>query len=319
MRLDRAIADLLYGHDCVIVPGLGGFIARRIPAKPADGDCFQPARKVISFNEALQSQDGLLANYLAQRAQIAFEAASDQVETQVQHWKRALSNRRRVCLNGIGTLSSNAEQAIEFKPDSSVNYLTDSFGLPSIYAEKIRRQPESGIKQGLRPLRYAALWIPLAALASFSVYELSHRSAAVARDEATLNPFVGISDQTANQKALSKPLAHAYRSALQKRGPRVSELHATPIQPAVSQPIRHVDQGSDIKSHQLIAGAFREIAHAQRLLSDLKRQGYPAQIAGRSGRLTLVAVQSFATKREAMRAYYWIRKKRPEIWYRYKG
>ncbi|MEH0008277.1 MAG: SPOR domain-containing protein [Flavobacteriales bacterium] len=306
MRLDRAIADLLYRHDCVIIPDFGGFITGRIGAKPMDG-CFHPPRKEIYFNEALQSQDGLLVNHIAQQEQIAFEAAVRQVEMQTRKWKRALSHNRYVRLKGIGTLSSNAEQSIQFKPDQAVNYLTESFGLPSTYAEKRLWKSEKRAHPWLGRARYAALWVPLAALSVFSIYKLSKQPAAAERDEATLNPFVAVSSQ------------NAFSPPLEKLSPPVFKVDLNSDRGVVNKSAPPINRMAGILPHQLIAGAFIEMAHAQRLLADLKRQGYKAQIVGKSGRLTLVAVETFASKHQALRAYYQIRKALPEIWYRYKG
>jgi len=65
---------------------------------------------------------------------------------------------------------------------------------------------------------------------------------------------------------------------------------------------------SDKKFH-IIAGAFGEPANATKLLTQLKDQGYDAQIVGMNKRqLTQVAFGSFATKEEAQTALNEIRK-----------
>lgn len=318
MELERAIADLLYRHDCVIVPELGAFIAQRSSARFAEEDAkFYPPSKEIAFNEVLQSQDGLLADYLAQREEIAFEEAARRVTAQVKVWREALSEGRYVRLSGIGKLSLGAEASIQFHPARTVNYLRDSFGLPSVSAETLIQERERAIKPWPRRLKHAAVWLSVAALSSFSLYHLSDQPSAAERDQATLNPFAAVSSPPRAERPPA-PSLNARRSAPAVRSKRS----------ATTEPLRGAEQALNteptaparrpvVLHHQLIAGAFSIPANARRLAARLKGRGYDAQLAGKLGRLTLVSTGRFASKADAMRAYYEMRKTLPKIWYRY--
>ena len=66
MQLSPYIKDLLYRYECVIIPGFGAFLANYTSATiDADSSTFYPPGKTISFNIQLQTNDGLLANYVA--------------------------------------------------------------------------------------------------------------------------------------------------------------------------------------------------------------------------------------------------------------
>ena len=66
MQLSPYIKDLLYRYECVIIPGFGAFLANYTSASiDADSSTFYPPGKTISFNRQLQTNDGLLANYVA--------------------------------------------------------------------------------------------------------------------------------------------------------------------------------------------------------------------------------------------------------------
>ncbi|MCK5765559.1 MAG: SPOR domain-containing protein, partial [Bacteroidales bacterium] len=67
--IDRYISELLFDHDCVILPGVGGFLtnysgARIHPIRHS----FQPAARTLVFNANLRTNDGLLIDYVS-RAQ----------------------------------------------------------------------------------------------------------------------------------------------------------------------------------------------------------------------------------------------------------
>ena len=55
MSISKHIIELLYNHDCVIVPGFGAFLTKSIRASH-DNDVFSPPRKSITFNGMLKER-----------------------------------------------------------------------------------------------------------------------------------------------------------------------------------------------------------------------------------------------------------------------
>ena len=56
------IERLLLVHDCVIIPGVGGFVLQTLSAKYQEKDhLFCPESKEIVFNPMLKHNDGLLS------------------------------------------------------------------------------------------------------------------------------------------------------------------------------------------------------------------------------------------------------------------
>ena len=82
MKIEQCISELLYRYDCVIVPGLGGFVANYKSAtiQPIQ-NTFSPPSKSISFNKNLNNNDGLLANFIAQQEAFGFDDASKKIES----------------------------------------------------------------------------------------------------------------------------------------------------------------------------------------------------------------------------------------------
>ena len=70
------IEELLYLHDCVIVPGFGGFICDYTSANINEktGTIVPPSKKVV-FNKHLKQNDGLLIDWIARKEQIDYEKA----------------------------------------------------------------------------------------------------------------------------------------------------------------------------------------------------------------------------------------------------
>mgnify|MGYP000802840522 FL=1 len=67
IELAQHIEALLLENDCVIVPGLGGFVAHYTPAmRVAEENTFLPPTRIIGFNPQLKMNDGLLVqSYMA--------------------------------------------------------------------------------------------------------------------------------------------------------------------------------------------------------------------------------------------------------------
>ena len=89
MNVDRYIGELLYDYECVVVPGFGGFISNKKPAKVNRiTQQFFPPYYQLFFNVHLTENDGLLINYLAKRERIPFKEARQAVEDYVKNCRK---------------------------------------------------------------------------------------------------------------------------------------------------------------------------------------------------------------------------------------
>ncbi|HRG89177.1 MAG TPA: hypothetical protein PLW44_09175 [Chitinophagales bacterium] len=140
MEISTYIGELLFEHDCVVIPNFGGFICnyRSADIHPVQ-NTISPPSKAISFNRNLQSNDGLLITYLAQRRGISFEAATNEVNGWVAASQSMLKGGNPLVLPKIGKLTTNIEGNIQFQPFNEVNYLKSSFGLRTIIAYPVTR------------------------------------------------------------------------------------------------------------------------------------------------------------------------------------
>ena len=74
--LDKHIEVLLLSNDCVIVPGLGGFMTHHIPAQYyTDTQSFLPPLRQLGFNANIQINDSLLAQSYIETYDISYPEA----------------------------------------------------------------------------------------------------------------------------------------------------------------------------------------------------------------------------------------------------
>jgi CCDC81-like prokaryotic HU domain 2/CCDC81-like prokaryotic HU domain 1 len=156
MQIDIAahIEKLLFLHDSLAIPALGGFTATRTPAS-ADfaGGTVNPPAKTLSFSENLTVDDGILVDELMRAHHISAEDARNIISEFVEKTHQLLGQREIVTLNGVGRLYKNYVQKIQFLPDAA-NFNTASYGLPPLQFSPIARSRE--IEKPLEPTQTPA-------------------------------------------------------------------------------------------------------------------------------------------------------------------
>lgn len=141
MRIDQYISELLYTNDCVIIPGLGGFVANTRSAflNPAQ-HTFSPPTKKIAFNASLRVNDGLLAHYVSRNGGVSYQEAVNAIQLYVDDVFRLLAIGEKIEIQNVGSISLDLEQHIQFEPDAATNFLMDSFGLTTVHSPAIKRE-----------------------------------------------------------------------------------------------------------------------------------------------------------------------------------
>lgn len=291
MRIENYISDLLYRYQCVIVPGFGAFLTQYQNAKVhGTTNAFYPPSKSVSFNEQLQSNDGLLTNYIADVLKISYEEASKRLTSAVSSWKVALQNEEKLELSGIGSLWLNEEGKLLFQPSYHINYLTDSFGLSSFVSPAVSREEmkkevielENNVPIAFTPerrkspsyLKYAAV-----ALLALSIGTVGYRY----MDKQGSNRMQML--QTQAQQQVERNIQQA------------TFFDASPLEmPSVTLKVKK----EPLKYH-IIAGAFRVEENADKKVEELKAQGYKALRIGKNKYgLHQVTYASFSTVPEAL-------------------
>ena len=141
MNVLQYISELLYRHDCVIVPGFGGFVSNPVPASihPVS-HTFAPPAKDIMFNPALNTNDGILANHIAAKENITYAHALHEIHNFVAEIKTTLQNDKKIGIIKVGTIFLDEQMNYSFQPDKDTNYMLSSFGLSSFTSPAIQRE-----------------------------------------------------------------------------------------------------------------------------------------------------------------------------------
>jgi nucleoid DNA-binding protein len=273
------IRELLFGHDCVIVPGFGAFIGNYSPASiDKNTGTFYPPVKQISFNRNLNHNDGLLVGSISGTSHINYGDARNLVEDFVGDLRRKLEKGEKVVFDNIGSFINNQEGNVQFEPDRGVNYHLDSYGLESfqclplegydVRKRIIRHAGKDPIKQASvrKVLWRAAVIIPL--LAVLVAVPLKTDLFKTKTEATTMNPLV-TAEFDYNKKAVDEQL----KGELAISENTVKQITDKPVEPEVSVPVV-----TETNSYFLITGSFKSRENADSQINMLKHEGFTPEI-----------------------------------------
>lgn len=152
--IERYIKELLFEHDCVVLPGFGGFLTQYISADihPITHK-FLPPSKRVAFNGLLKNNDGLVAGAIAKGEKMDQGEALSLVEKFVLELREQLQVKRIYELKDIGRFFVNRSEQVEFEPDPGANFLADSFGLPELIFKPIERNNSQILQKTIKTQR----------------------------------------------------------------------------------------------------------------------------------------------------------------------
>jgi nucleoid DNA-binding protein len=127
------ITKLIHHHDCVIVPGLGGFVANHKPAEIIrEKGLILPPSKEIGFNRSLSHNDGLLVHEVAWSNHLTYSEATKLVELFVQEIHSGIATKGSVTIDEVGELKKDTLGNLYFVPNTSISFLPDAYGLAPV-------------------------------------------------------------------------------------------------------------------------------------------------------------------------------------------
>lgn len=298
MQFERYISDLLYRYECVIIPEFGAFLTQNVSAQIHDSThAMYPPKKVLSFNEQLTSNDGLLANYISNVEKIPFENANKKIAKKVKRLKSYLTAGETLSFANIGTIILNAQGNIAFEPSNEVNFRADAFGLSQFIAPAVQREV---YKEEVEVLEEKT---PIAITPEKRERVPYLRYAAVTLLVLTFGGLVTSGIYFNNIKTQN---ALVEQQAQEKIDHKIQE--ATFI---IENPLPEITLSLEkhIGNYHIVGGAFRVEANCDKKLNQLRDLGYKARKIGKNKYgLHQVVYASYNNRLDAQKALFEIRR-----------
>ena len=328
MPIERDLFELLYEHDCVIVPRWGGFLAQYRPARLDKArNLVHPPTKEVGYNRHLLRNDGLLADRLALREGIDHSAAVSLLDKEVEKWRTALEKTGRLELPRIGIFFHDADKNLQFDPDERTNFLKDSFGLRPVAAlpvqlRKVVPMPIPTLEPAEVEQHERSNWIWAAAHAAILVsaatwWVYTNPNATLEnglahtenKASSTYTPATELPELVTNAAVFTLPeetlgirevpLNEAGLTVIVDLG-RKSPEPLTKVALKDSTRVVLPKRTGSVGRFSVIGGCFAQPENADRLLGQLQEQGYTAVRLPKRGQLYPVAYGSFPDRSSAL-------------------
>lgn len=292
--LNAYLKDLLFLHDCVILPGFGGFVANYSAAQKTDNDYFSPPRKTIAFNPQLRHNDGLLANTVVTIENIKYDAAVKQIELFVSKIQKELEATGNYEIPAVGLFKKGREERILFVPNATTNFLVSPLGMQTFHimpltvkksAETMQRTKKHFIAM---PLLRRAL---VAGVSGFALISLILNQGKV--ENLTLS---SIAPTTLQEEVATEEINNTVTPNLTTATPKFAAntiLETTPKAETEKAPTPIV------KKYHVMVGCFTMKENAALQKSRLEDQNIEARVFPYSNSLTGVSAGSFESFKKA--------------------
>ena len=270
------LEDLLYDHECVIIPQFGGFVVNAQDYQfNAKENKIYPKRKCVAFNEKLKTDDRFLTTEWAKKQSISHKEASVEIATISTELKSKISSEGYVTVGELGVFTLNSENRLSFSPNPDFNADLSVFGLFPVslgHALPKEKKPvleEAPVAEDLptytpepTPIKlskssyvYALIGFIIGGLGAFFLTEPSSQ-----QSQSSLNP-IKIEKKVAAPVAIAAPAVPApvQMDTVQKKEIAAPVLEEAPANQDVIY---------------LIAASFQTLAQAEKGLKEFKSRGF---------------------------------------------
>jgi nucleoid DNA-binding protein len=295
----KSVSELLAQYDCVIVPGLGGFVATQTSASiDTLMSTINPPTKKISFNSQLSASDGLLVNHLSNSSGLSFNEIDTLVKYSVIEFKQQLQSGNTIHVPAIGKLQHNENQKIIFTPSIATNLLPESFGLKQVSLPLPKKQKvvideaavellvaESepvniqvpDIKKRTNKAAFALVMVMIAILFVGQVLFTNAQKDNLTTQQLSFGDISALLNFNKKQPATAIVPSFEIQRSFQLSSP-VSNNNSG-ITPAIKEHITKVASAADLeKGYYIIAGSFKSFDNANVVRKNFTKKGFEAKI-----------------------------------------
>ncbi|MDP4595558.1 MAG: SPOR domain-containing protein [Crocinitomicaceae bacterium] len=312
------IIQLLLRHNCVVVPGFGGFVAKQVAAEiDLDKGLIAPPKKALLFNRFLLTDDGLLLAEYARLHGLYYEEAKTQLQSHTDKLQRQLATGETLYLPKLGTFAKQPDGQISFEQDRFFNLLLSSYGLANLnfVAQPVQAAQETPIIElqpnsapnkinwtrvaaaaCILPFAFYSFWIPTqtnalqSGLFSSSDFNPLHQQDAPSYVKSSLELDLATeASKTQAPIGFQNGTRTSFETYEWQPGFNfVVKVPAAPVTLVAQETQPTPPQVNAPAAFDYIVGCFSNMQNAQNLVLKLKRDGFAARLI-QNGPLTKVS------------------------------
>lgn len=295
----EALQKALLENDCVVIPQFGGFVAGYKFAKVMpDQKIILPPFKYFSFNQRLQSNDGILILGVQEKLKCNYVDAEIRVLNFVKYFHDLLHQKKTIRLPKVGRFDENKEGIILFFSEKSINYHLNSFGLKPIdftlvaqkekdiksatsQDENIEEQVEfqNQLKLSRRKYRFAAAMLPfLLAAGIIQMLWMNAQHDNLQLNGLQLSDYINVFFY---EQPLLMPVSYIepLPSTTLMYSEKKNELSSfSPLQAKLHDSITSIENAEIASGFYIIVGSFQKFKNANESKKYFEQKGFSAHI-----------------------------------------
>lgn len=319
-KLENHISLLIATHNCVILPGIGAFLAYNVPAKyNVEEQIFMPPHRVLGFNSQITIDDTLLVSSYMSSDKLPYDKAASILRQETESLRNTLLRKGTARFGELGTFFMDINGNITFVPEDNCIDDAYNFGFEPLNIKQLHIGQEKDIvikKRDLRKFIAVAASIILTFLFATPVSEQMFNE----NLKASLSDFAS-SEQISlmQQLTTSAPLQVADDAVCEIAPINFTE---TATQPSVSEPIKkeeqlpttHAAETATQPMHYIIVASCPNADNARLAITELSAKMTAQYTVVECGKRHRIAIDSYTTAGEAQNALAQYQSTFPDAW-----
>ena len=306
ISIARHIELLLLEHDCVIVPGLGGFITNHADARYTGEEegLFLPPYRTIGFNQQLQVNDGLLVQSYMAAYDTSYPAANLQMEKDLEKMMNELEMKGEYELENIGIIKKGLNQNISFISPETGALTPSRRNSKQIPEEKetSKKAAEQETKRGDVTIHFNRRWLDVGIAAAAAVLLFFCFS------------YLVMNQTNGNSDTIVAAFPTMDKVAIKSAKPATVQQVATPAKneaekpvPAKAEPAKAIE-AEEIPAQvenarfAIVLATYVSQDNAEKFIKDLAKEGLSEGRYVKNGKVSRVLYSEYADESAAQQA-----------------
>lgn len=290
MELERHIESLLLRNDCVMVPGMGGFISHYESARYEESEnTFLPPYRSLGFNAQLHLNDSLLVQSYMEMNGLTYEEALAKIRQEVEEVTSRLHREGRYEFPRLGVFTINEEGNMAFEPKESGLLTPSLYGL-DLYefrplTQQVQIDEEPYIRIKVRTLKTAAASAAAVFLGLLMV----------------AGTFFGKHDSTMNEAGLVSVTKVLPSSDENTEAEKMSATFTTLAEAATHIEMPSTEEQRVCGGYSLVLACKLPQSNAELFARNLREKGFDVRVVG-NAHDSMVLFGNYSTDQEAYAA-----------------
>ena len=266
-------------HNCVILPGIGAFLAHKVPAMYLTKEqVFVPPHRELGFNPNIMVDDALLLSEYVSSESTTYDNAEKSLARDITSLRRVLSSKGTCCFGELGTFHMDINGKISFVANENAIDDPDNYGLEPLVVPLLSNCQEKTIVIKQRDFsRYIAIAAAII-LAFFLVTPISDNTyekgmqASIAQITVAKTPVAEKVAETIEEHKIS-PVTETITENINTEPQEVVSETTIEVPVVTKEPVKEIiEEDAPQKTYSIIVASSPNAKNAELAIKELTRK-----------------------------------------------